>query len=260
MTPEEKLCSRTWRLRNSAGVLWSVLSFGLLTGVGFLVRGIKAKNKMWIGLGVGFGVIGVGLMATSSVNTGTKAAPIHTLAGDIWGWTWFISFIGGVALTLVMNRKWLIWKANSTDSKWYAQAGSESAGVQISPVVGFDPHAATAALSAAAAQTIQTSTDSPSFVLQESNSGAAKRLDVNSASVQDLAALPGVGQNMAQRIVQARDGSGYFSSFEQLVSKSGVQPHVLIPLRDRLVFGPGDTEATGARTRHGYAASRRLDL
>ena len=260
MTPEEKLCSRTWRLRNSAGVLWSILSFGLLTGVGFLIRGIKAKNKLWIGFGIGFGLIGVALMVTSSVNTGTKEAPVHTLASDIWGWTWFISFAGGVALTFVVNRKWLIWKAHSADSKWYAQAGSAHAPVPGSPVADFDPNAATAALSAAAAGTSQRATAPASFEGQGSHSGAARTLDVNSASVQDLTQLPGLGQDVAQRIVQARQSSGPFSSFEQLVSKAGVQPHLLIPLRDQLLFGSGGSPTAEPRAANGHSSSRRLDL
>ncbi|MEC5180527.1 ComEA family DNA-binding protein [Arthrobacter sp. CG_A4] len=258
MTPEEKLCSRTWRLRNSAGVLWSILSFGLLTSVGFLIRGIKAKNKLWIQLGIGFGVIGLALIATSSVNTGTKEAPVHTLASDIWGWISGISFIGGVVLTFVMNRKWLIWKAHSNDSKWYAQTVSAPASVKNSPVDGFDPNAATAALSAAAA-TSQTSTTAQSFGL-EGSSGGPRPLDVNSASVQDLTQLRGVGHDIAQRIVQARQNSGPFSSFEQLVSKAGVQPHLLIPLRGQLVFGVGNSPTTEPPAVRGHSSSRRLDL
>lgn len=260
MTPEEKLCSRTWRLRNSAGVLWSVLSFGLLTGVGFLIRGIKAKNKLWIVLGIGFGVIGVALLATSSVNTGTKEAPIHTVAGDIWGWTWFVSFIGGVVLTFVLNRKWLLWKAHSTDSKWYAQAGSSSSSASGSPALGFDPNAGAAALSAVTTRTSQTGAAAHSFGQQEYSSAEAPPLNINSASIQDLGQQLGIGHDLAQRIVQARQSSGPFNSFEQLMAKSGVQPHLLIPLRDRIVFGPGASEASEPRTVQGHSSSRHLDL
>src|SRR6478672_10988144 len=125
MTPEEKLCSRTWRLRNSAGVLWSILSFGFLTGVGFLIRGVKAKNKLWIMMGVGFLVLGVGLMvATGTYDSGTKEAPIRSTASTIWGWIWFSTFIAGVVLSIIMNRKWLVSKAHAGDAKWYAQAGT----------------------------------------------------------------------------------------------------------------------------------------
>jgi len=263
MTPEEKLCSRTWRLRNSAGVLWSILSFGLLTGVGFLIRGLKAKNKLWIWLGVGFSVLGLALLvASTTFDSGTKAAPIHSVASDIWGWCWFLTFAGGVALTFVFNRKWLIWKAHSPDSKWYAQAGSSAAAMSHSnsPVVGFDPNAGAAALSAATLGTSDTTTSTQTSGQQVPNFATAQPLNVNSASVQDLTRLVGIGQDAAQRIVQARQGSGPFSSFEQLMSKSGVPPHLLIPLRDDLVFGPGESDGTGRQEAPGHALSRRLDL
>lgn len=262
MTPEEKLCSRTWRLRNSAGVLWSILSFGLLTGVGFLVRGIKSKNKLWIGLGIGFLVVGVVLFVTpSTYDGGTKEAPIRSVASTIWGWSWFTTFASGVVLTFIMNRKWLIWKAHSTDSKWYAQAGSAGTSIPSAPAVGFDPNAGAAALTRAAAPTSQPSVAPMEAGLQQPQSVQGQPVDINSASAQDMTQLLGVGQDVAHRIVQARTGSGPFTSFEQLMVRTGVQPHLLIPLRHQLMFGPGNSEVDPRpAASSGNPTARRLDL
>lgn len=140
MTPEEKLCSRSWRLRNSAGVLWSILSFGLLTGVNFLIRGVKSKNKLWIGMGIGFLLVGVGVMVTSSmIDSGTKAAPKSSPELTIWGWVMFTSFIGGVIASFVTNKKWLIWKAHVDDRKWYAKAGASQPASNTSPPMATTP-------------------------------------------------------------------------------------------------------------------------
>ncbi len=253
MTPEEKLCSRTWRLRNSAGLLWSILSFGFLTGVGFLIRGIKAKNKLWIRLGIGFLVLGVGLMvATGTFDGGTKEAPKTSVASTIWGWIWFTTFIGGIVAAFVTNKKWLIWKAHTSDVKWYAQAGVQQPAGNPSPARGYDPNAAAAAFVSPA----------PTVAPQASSN---EGLDVNTASAGDLVTTLGVDQQTANRIIDARQGVGSFTSFEQLMSKAQVPPHVLIPHRTKLTFGaPQDsapsTSSGPAPMNSGTQSARRLDL
>lgn len=226
MTPEEKLCSRTWRMRNSAGILWSILSMGLLTGVGFLIRGVKARNKIWIGMGVGFLVLGIGLMAaTSTFDAGTKEHPIHSVAGDIWGWTYFATFAGGVTAAIVTNKKWLLWKAHASDVKWYAKAGASQQPMSAFPARDIGPTAAAAAWLAPAAPA-PLATPAP-----------VEGLDVNSASAQDLESALGVDTTTANRIIETRQAIGSFRSFEQLMSKAQVPPHLLIPHRANLTFG-----------------------
>ena len=60
----------------------------------------------------------------------------------------------------------------------------------------------------------------------------ATPLDLNRASVADLARLPGVGPGLAQRIVQERERRGRFESPEALRQVMGVGPKKLAALRD----------------------------
>jgi DNA uptake protein ComE-like DNA-binding protein len=255
MTPEEKLCSRTWRLRNSAGLLWSILSVGFLTGVGFLFRGIKAKNKLWIGLGIGFLALGIGLMVTAGTfDAGTKEAPKTSVASTIWGWIWFTTFIGGLVASFVTNKKWLIWKAHTSSVKWYAQAGVSQPAGNPSPARGYDPNAAAAAFASPA--------PAPTVAPQASSN---EGLDVNTASAGDLVTALGVDQPTANRIIDARQGTGSFTSFEQLMSKAQVPPHLLIPHRSKLIFGAPQQSApvpspASAPMNSGTQSARRLDL
>lgn len=265
MTPEEKLCSRTWRLRNSAGVLWSILSFGFLTGVAFLIRGVKTKNKQWIGVGVGFLILGLGLMvATQFFETGTKEAPVTSTASTVWGWIWFLTFVGGIVATFITNRKWLVWKAHSGETKWYAQAGVSSPPVST-PLMGYDPNDPAAAFRSAvpvgptsSAQNVQQPQNFPV------GSAQTATINVNTASAQDLVAALGIDAAVAGRIVEARHGQGQFTSFEQFMSKAQVQPHLLIPHRHKLVFGDGISPASQAPPQPNRPSpnqtARRLDL
>jgi DNA uptake protein ComE-like DNA-binding protein len=237
MTPEEKLCSRTWRLRNSAGLLWSMLSFGLLTGVGFLIRGVKSKNKAWIALGVGFLVVGIGVFATAGLaNPGTKEAPIRTAFTDIWGWIMFANLVGGITAAVITNKKWLIWKAHANDAKWYAQAGVSQPAQNSSPVRGYDPNAAAAAFAPQATPPVTLAAPASAQVPVHAFAPEGG-LDVNSASAEELKATLGVDAATVGRILAARQAMGSFTSFEQLMSKAQVPPHLLIPHRDKMTFG-----------------------
>ncbi|MFJ4208545.1 ComEA family DNA-binding protein [Paenarthrobacter sp. NPDC089675] len=263
MTPEEKLCSRSWRLRNSAGVLWSILSFGLLTGVNFLIRGVKSKNRRWIGIGIGFLIVGIGLIWTSSmIDSGTKAAPKSSPELTIWGWVMFTSFIGGVIASFVTNKKWLIWKAHVDDRKWYTKAGATQPAGNTSPAYGYNPNAAAAAFSGPPAPASQPTSDvSAPYVAPTAAPGGG--LDVNAATPQDLVTVLGVDHETANRIVGTRQQLGAFSSFEQLMSKAQVPPHLLIPHRNKLTFGAVPTAPASPPQEPAPQANhhvRRLDI
>jgi hypothetical protein len=265
MTPEEKLCSRKWRMRNSTGVLWSVLSFGFLTGVGLLIRGVKTKDKRWMGMGVGFLVLGLGLMvATQFFETGTKEAPVTSTASTVWGWIWFLTFVGGIVATFITNRKWLVWRAHKGETKWYAQAGVSSLSASA-PQIGYDRNGPAAAFrSIVPASPTPASQNVPHPQTFPSQSGATETIDVNVASAQDLVAVLGIDYTVAGRIVEARHAQGQFTSFEQFMSKAQVLPHLLIPHRHKLVFGDGTSAASQIPPQPNRPsptqAARRLDL
>ncbi|WP_222193248.1 ComEA family DNA-binding protein [Modestobacter italicus] len=59
-------------------------------------------------------------------------------------------------------------------------------------------------------------------------------LDLNSATVADLDALPGIGPVLAQRIVDHRTAQGPFTSVEQLDDVSGIGPAIYGELAERV--------------------------
>ncbi|MEU1731250.1 helix-hairpin-helix domain-containing protein [Streptosporangium sp. NPDC020145] len=63
---------------------------------------------------------------------------------------------------------------------------------------------------------------------------AAVVLDLNSATPQQLEQLPGVGEVLAQRIVEYRDGHGGFRGIEQLREISGIGDRKYADLKDRV--------------------------
>lgn len=64
------------------------------------------------------------------------------------------------------------------------------------------------------------------------------RLDLNSASADELRVLPGIGPNLSERIVADRNGNGPFASIDELQRVYGIgertieaiRPYVLVEL------------------------------
>lgn len=64
----------------------------------------------------------------------------------------------------------------------------------------------------------------PAPVFPSPPSRKEKRVDLNTASVEELATLPGIGPAIAQRIVEHRIAHGPFASAESLAKVSGIGP------------------------------------
>ena len=63
-------------------------------------------------------------------------------------------------------------------------------------------------------------------------------IDINSAPVEDLQRLPGIGEKRAQAIVAWREEHGPFQSVDELVQVSGIGEKLLAGLRAYAAAGP----------------------
>ena len=64
-------------------------------------------------------------------------------------------------------------------------------------------------------------------------------LDLNTATAEELATLPGIGAELAGRIVAYREEHGGFSDVEELLQVPGIGPGILEGLRDYVTVGEG---------------------
>lgn len=70
------------------------------------------------------------------------------------------------------------------------------------------------------------------YVGQDTGLSADTRVNLNTATLTDLEALPGVGPVMAQRILQWRTTNNRFSSVEELQEIDGIGPKLFSRLRE----------------------------
>ncbi len=62
--------------------------------------------------------------------------------------------------------------------------------------------------------------------------GGSDKLDVNSASAEELETLPQIGEVRARDIIAHRDANGPFDTIENLIEVSGIGPRTLDTIRD----------------------------
>jgi competence ComEA-like helix-hairpin-helix protein len=64
-----------------------------------------------------------------------------------------------------------------------------------------------------------------------------KKIDINSASREELRSLPGIGPHLAEKIVAHRDLHGPFSAPEEITAVRGIGPKTYDRFRDLIVAG-----------------------
>ena len=75
-------------------------------------------------------------------------------------------------------------------------------------------------------------------IYQATYSELSPRIDINKATANQLEALPGIGEVLAQRIVDFRQENGPFKRIEDLRSIKGIGPRLFQNIQDRLTVTP----------------------
>ncbi|HLV01719.1 MAG TPA: ComEA family DNA-binding protein [Acidobacteriota bacterium] len=70
------------------------------------------------------------------------------------------------------------------------------------------------------------------------NSSQAEKVDLNSATQQQLEALPGIGPRTAERIIQFREENGPFRRIEDLMNVPGIGKKKFERLKELIRVGP----------------------
>lgn len=271
-TPEELLCSRWWRIRNSGWMLWGILSLGLLTFVGYLYIGVKSRKWLWIAIGGVFLVYTIVIMTLmTTVEAAGKGQP-QTPEQSAVSATLFAGLVAGAVSPWFFNRSWLKWRAHhNRNVPWYAgQNGPQPSSGQGAPNAGLTPANvfANPGLTPPPPQvpSVETPSASSAPVMRPPTNRpqATQTLDLNLADARQLSQLPGIDEQWARHIVAVRQQRGGFRSPDELVTAAGMQPHIFAQVRGALVVAPQPPQPRAAPDNHprgqSFGGGRRLDF
>lgn len=250
-TPAERLCSRSWRLRNSLWLLPAILLLGIATWTSFLYIGIKAKRRVWLITAALYGVGMIGIFTLSGrFGDGDKEA--STGGESVVGFIIVAIWIGGIVHALITNREWLRWKAYAgSNAAWYAQtaAGVAAPAVQhqetsIDDLLLGRPSAPSTSVPplpppppAAAPPGPRPQLPSPEGSTNPQPAPGGM-LDLNLAPASELESQLGFNRDNAQRVVAERSRLGGFTAPDQLMTEAGMPPHVFASIRGRVTVSP----------------------
>lgn len=270
--PEELLCSRKWRLMQSWWMLFGWFPLAVAAWIGYLIIGVRAKNWKWLLIGAALFAWIVAMFTL--IPTVPKDAPApDTPEMAFWALSSIVVWFGNaIGLQWFINRQWLVWRAHHDKRlPWYASATQGTRIIDIpTPQSLTTIDRAFTSLPAAPAPLSATSgpvapaVPPPSAVLQTHAATATAPvvlLNVNSATSEQFASLPGFDARTAEQIISARDHLGGFRDLAELVSVAGVKPHIFAAIRGRVTLGATSTvrpaqQANSTRPPNG----RRLDF
>lgn len=89
---------------------------------------------------------------------------------------------------------------------------------------------------------------------------APKEIDINTATVEEWKALPGIGEVLANRIIKFRERIGGFGSMEQLHKTYGISDSVFLAIGPYLKLDPANLPKLNVNTASAYDMRRRLSI
>lgn len=214
---------RNWEIRNSIWIVWTFTFF--FNWIAFLYIGVRVRRRRWIYWGVLYSLPFILAMITAE-------SPIDSWQTDV-----AFSLMLGLGIMSIIHafqvRKEYLMRLETlqqsrvgTDAALRQRIQTEySSGAQGSTSSSGVGQPSSNSLSPAPQPRITPPAQPSGFAAPEPS--PVSTIDLNSASEQEIASLPGVGLIIAKRAVSLRESRGGFRSVEDFGQALNLRPHVV---------------------------------
>ncbi|MFD6415279.1 helix-hairpin-helix domain-containing protein [Streptomyces sp. NPDC060194] len=210
--PATRLADRRWRLQHSAWLLAVILGFGFLSFVGFVYVGLRVRSRrFWIAMTVACVTSALCWVVTASSESSESGEQASGAGAGVTLAVW----VAQIAFGVIINREYLRWRSGQSGANaWYNQVNADATDRPAHRPSGVSGALAPAPLAAPSRPAL------PS---------------VNSADRTALVSVLGA-DDLADRIVAARQVHGAFHDLDQLAAAAHLRPHEMVAVRGRVSF------------------------
>lgn len=213
---------KAWEYRNSLWMLWTLLTLGFLNYVSFFYIARKVKQKKWFRAGIVYSVFFI----------------IFVLAPDDFTGIFLISWAVSIFHVFKVRTEYLLrleaiqalGLENRELSKLREIISKEYDRPEENRVISSVSIAEQGSISH---QEHRGKKEASKPVGKNEEN---KKVDINSATEQEIAEIPGIGSIFASKIIAVRSQENGFDSFNQFIELLSVKPHLAEKIKSYIVF------------------------
>jgi len=211
---------KKWEILNSLWIIWSFTL--VLACVGFFWIGGRTGQRKWIISGMIYLLVNLALFLVAPL-----ALDTNNVLFNIFFVIIFIGFFAAIIQSFMSRKEYLIRLEavldleNATREAYRNKLRQDYFGDSGMPV-----HQVVSVNNTAAAPSVQQA--APSM----------PKIDLNTATEQELSKLPGVGAALAKRAVEARAQAGGFTSVADFNQQLGLMPHFAVQIENMAYVEP----------------------
>lgn len=206
--------SKLWEVLNSLWILWAVLTVGFLNYISFFYIAYKVKQKKWTIAGIIYALPFIAFMIISEIVSENHW--LYNLVLAIFFIAWFISIFHAFKVRSEYLLRLEAYKSvkNKDIEKMRKNIASEY-GTNTTINAEMETK-----------ENNKNPIDEPN-IKKESH----VPIDINTATEEEIGAVPNIGVILAKKVVSIRHEIGMFLSIEHFGEMVGLKPHILERIR-----------------------------
>lgn len=212
---------KAWELRNSIWMLWAILTFGFFNYISFFYISYRVKQKKWFIAGIIYSLLFILAIVAMDVISSEHWFADLSLGAFLLGWIVSIVHVFRIRTEylLRLEARFTTGQKDLEIQSLKEQIERENArNIMVNRVV-----------------------DTPEeIVLEEKNEVKSEEsvavIDINTASEEEIAKVPGIGALFAKKVVEARGKENGFTSFDHFAEVLSIQPHLIGKMKPYLKF------------------------